>query len=303
MNHFPSLGPTKSSSKRTRRGDVVTHSRIVLSAHVLEVSLRSRIGASISKREAWSMAERPRQAITEYQVPPFPIPQKSVLRAVLGRMQFTLHATRRPPLGASRLVQAMSAWFVKTRRAPSRHSRDARVYSHTTTAMHKLSTLPPPSTFFLPTSPLHRKYPPRRRYTSRQKVLWYHASRSLSRLALACKHHCNLSARCRSMFASRTASHHLAQRASTWRVAARVRSFFSLTACCVAKTQTHTKHISGIHFQVCTEVGNGSITVAGDDRKKQHVLGQGARVTASTQSPVYGSKIKYTIQTHLEYTV
>ena len=143
MNHFPSLGPTQSNSKRTRRGDVVTHSRIVLSAHVLEVSLRSRIGASISKREAWSMAERPRQAITGYQVPPFPIPQKSVLRAVLGRMQFTLHATRRPPLGASRLVQAMSAWCVKTRRAPSRHSRDARVYSHTTTAMHKLSTPPP----------------------------------------------------------------------------------------------------------------------------------------------------------------
>ena len=41
---------------------------------------------------------------------------KSVLRAVLGRMQFTLHATRRAPHGASRLVQAMSAWSVKTRR-------------------------------------------------------------------------------------------------------------------------------------------------------------------------------------------
>ena len=39
---------------------------------------------------------------------------KSVLRAVL----------------ALRLVQAMSAWLVKTRRAPSRHSRDARVYGH-----------------------------------------------------------------------------------------------------------------------------------------------------------------------------
>ena len=35
---------------------------------------------------------------------------KSVLRAVLGRMQFTLHATRRTPHGASRMVQAMSAW-------------------------------------------------------------------------------------------------------------------------------------------------------------------------------------------------
>ena len=38
----------------------------------------------------------------------------------------------------------MSARLVKTRRAPSRHSRDARVYVHTTTAMHKLSTLPSP---------------------------------------------------------------------------------------------------------------------------------------------------------------
>ena len=42
----------------------------------------------------------------------------------------------------------MSAWLVKTRRAPSRHSRDARVYGHTTTAMHHLSItpfLPPPA--------------------------------------------------------------------------------------------------------------------------------------------------------------
>ena len=50
----------------------------------------------------------------------------------------------RTPHGASRLVQAMSAWLVKIRCAPSRHSRDARVYGHTTTAMHKLSTPPPP---------------------------------------------------------------------------------------------------------------------------------------------------------------
>ena len=33
---------------------------------------------------------------------------------------------------------------MKTRRAPSRHGRDARVYGHTTTAMHKLSTPSPP---------------------------------------------------------------------------------------------------------------------------------------------------------------
>ena len=46
--------------------------------------------------------------------------------------------------GASCLVQAMSAWLVKTRRAPSRYSRDVRVYGHKTTAVHNLSTPPPP---------------------------------------------------------------------------------------------------------------------------------------------------------------
>ena len=37
---------------------------------------------------------------------------------------------------------AMSAWSGKTRRAPSRHCRGARVYGHTTTVMHdQMSTL------------------------------------------------------------------------------------------------------------------------------------------------------------------
>ena len=39
---------------------------------------------------------------------------------------------------------AMSAWLVKTRRASSRHCRDARVYGHTATAMHDISTSPRP---------------------------------------------------------------------------------------------------------------------------------------------------------------
>ena len=51
-----------------------------------------------------------------------------------------LHATRPTPRGASRLVQAMSFWSVKTPRVPSRHLRDARAYVHTTTAMHDMST-------------------------------------------------------------------------------------------------------------------------------------------------------------------
>ena len=50
---------------------------------------------------------------------------------------------------------AMSAWSVKTRRAPSRHCRDARVYDHTTTAMHDVEyTLPPPP----PTSSIHAMF-------------------------------------------------------------------------------------------------------------------------------------------------
>ena len=69
-------------------------------------------------------------------------------------MQFTLRATRQTPHGASRLVQAMSTWLVKTRRGPSRHCRNARIYVHTTTAMHKLSTPPLPR----PTPP--RPLPP-----------------------------------------------------------------------------------------------------------------------------------------------
>ncbi|CAM9875799.1 unnamed protein product, partial [Laminaria digitata] len=59
---------------------------------------------------------------------PLPLP--------LPLMPPTLHATRRTPHGASRLVQAMSAWSVITRRAPSRHCRDSRVSGHTTAAMH-----------------------------------------------------------------------------------------------------------------------------------------------------------------------
>ena len=68
----------------------------------------------------------------------------SVLRGVLGRMKLTLHATRRTPHGASRLVQAMPAWLVKTRHAPSRHGRDARVYSHTYDYGHAQTEYPPP---------------------------------------------------------------------------------------------------------------------------------------------------------------
>ena len=46
--------------------------------------------------------------------------------------------------GASRLVQATSAWSAKTRRAPSRDCRDAKVYRLATTAMHDDEYTPAP---------------------------------------------------------------------------------------------------------------------------------------------------------------
>ena len=68
--------------------------------------------------------------------------KKSVSKAALCRVQPALHVTRRTPHGALRLVQAVSAWSVKPRRAPSRHCRDARVYGHTTTPIYGMSTPP-----------------------------------------------------------------------------------------------------------------------------------------------------------------
>ena len=66
----------------------------------------------------------------------------SASQAVHSRMQFTLLATHRTLHGASRLVQAMSAWSVKAGCATSRHCRNAKVYGHTTTAMHKYRVHP-----------------------------------------------------------------------------------------------------------------------------------------------------------------
>ena len=68
---------------------------------------------------------------------------KSASQAVHSRMQLTLHATRRTPHGASRLVRAMSAWLVKHRHAPSRHCRDARDHDYTTNAMHEIEYISP----------------------------------------------------------------------------------------------------------------------------------------------------------------
>ena len=72
-----------------------------------------------------------------------PYARTSAAQAVLIRMKVILHATRRTPHGASRLVLAMSARSVKTLRAPSQHCRDASVYGHTTTAMYDDKYTPP----------------------------------------------------------------------------------------------------------------------------------------------------------------
>ena len=72
-------------------------------------------------------------------------------------MQLNLRAARPTPHGSSPLVLAMPAWSVKTRRAPSRHCRDARVYGCTTTTMHDMST-PCPRSFFRLFTQLYPSY-------------------------------------------------------------------------------------------------------------------------------------------------
>ena len=60
---------------------------------------------------------------------------------------------------ASRLMQAMSAWSVYTRRASSQHCRDAREYGHTTTAMHDMRTPRPQAVAAHPPPPPSRSLP------------------------------------------------------------------------------------------------------------------------------------------------
>ena len=51
-------------------------------------------------------------------------------------------------------MQAIIVWSVKTRRAPSRRCRDARVYGHTTTAMHDMTILFTPRAFLYEVLPV-----------------------------------------------------------------------------------------------------------------------------------------------------
>ena len=66
------------------------------------------------------------------------------------------NSSRRFALGTS---DVFLAWSVKTRRAPSRHCRDARVYGHTTTAIHDNEYSPP---LPRPTVEISSKLPPAR---------------------------------------------------------------------------------------------------------------------------------------------
>ena len=74
-----------------------------------------------------------------------------------SRCKLTLpppHTSAQHLTGASRFVHAMSAWSIKTRRAPFRNCRDARVYGHTTTTvMHEISTTLAPTLPHPPTEP------------------------------------------------------------------------------------------------------------------------------------------------------
>ena len=90
---------------------------------------------------------------------------ESASQVVLGRMQLTLHSTRRTPYGTSRLVHTMPAWLAKIRRAPSRYC-NARGYGHTTTPKNGMST---------PATPLSPSPGPPRRCTPLWRR-WYRAS-------------------------------------------------------------------------------------------------------------------------------
>ena len=128
----------------------MVHKLLMCSLGRLEEDDRDHYGKETSRRGACDiMCRRLLWTKRETRVGVFSLPSLPFL----GRMQSTLHATRRTPHGSSRLVQALSAWLMKTRCAPSRHSRDARVYGHTTAVMHKLS-FPPPYLFYVITTHL-----------------------------------------------------------------------------------------------------------------------------------------------------
>ena len=126
------------------------------------VSIRSRNG-SVSKRMhgQWSNDSGKQQMSTPPPPPSVATPENNLINRICHMQKSThkvpksahegspaLHATRLTPHDAAPLVHAMSAWSVKTRRAPSRHCRmrgsyHSNSYGHTTTVMREMSTPPP----------------------------------------------------------------------------------------------------------------------------------------------------------------
>ena len=66
-------------------------------------------------------------------------------RSEVRRGEMVLPPSALPVRHRPVVVGVMSAWSAKIRRAPCRHCSDARVYGHTTTAVHNRSAPPPPS--------------------------------------------------------------------------------------------------------------------------------------------------------------
>ena len=106
-----------------RAGEILKHKKYAMNCYVLHkgIAFASR---QISSAKAWYLVRRrffgPHR---EKRIHALKLSStcKPASKAVLGRMQLNLHATRQTPHGDSRLVQAMPTWSVKPLHAPSRH--------------------------------------------------------------------------------------------------------------------------------------------------------------------------------------
>ena len=97
-------------------------------------------------------------------------PQK---RFFVHRMHAAQPSCDSPNTSRSFALGARSAWSVKTRPAPSRHCRDARVYSHTTTAIHDISTPTSPPSKGTRQRTTHSEKGPHETQTRRVEFLYY----------------------------------------------------------------------------------------------------------------------------------
>ena len=138
----PLLSGSGHTRKQSNSLDAVTHMQMIVSRSVYMVRYPR---SSYIVSPLLSGSGHPRSQINSLDAV-IHLQESPPQRRFLVRMQLTLHATRPTPHGgALRLVQAMSAWSVKTQRAPFRRCMDARVYGHTTTAIHDKNNPPPPA--------------------------------------------------------------------------------------------------------------------------------------------------------------